>query len=69
VLENALAVTPSLELRRRIKFLLALPSLVVRDAETLRDIRTVRVLEHIAATAADGSRLSVIDLLKNLATR
>src|SRR5262249_32535438 len=35
-LENALAVTPSLEVRRRIKFLLARPSLEVRDAETLR---------------------------------
>jgi RNA polymerase sigma factor (sigma-70 family) len=65
-LVNALATTPSLEVRRRIKSLLALPSLVVRDAETLRDIRALQVLEHIAATGSDETRLSAIDLLKNV---
>jgi RNA polymerase sigma factor (sigma-70 family) len=66
-LENALARPPSVEVRRRIKSLLALPSLVVRDAATLRDIRAVQVLEHVAAMGADGTRLSALDLLKNLA--
>jgi hypothetical protein len=66
-LVNALAKATSLEVRRRIESLLALPSLVIRDAETLRDIRAVQVLEHIAATGADGTRLAAIDLLKNLA--
>src|SRR6516165_1384977 len=66
-LVNALAKTPSLEVRRRIESLLALPGLVVRDAETLRDIRGVQVLEQIAATGAEGTRLAAIDLLKKLA--
>jgi RNA polymerase sigma factor (sigma-70 family) len=59
-LMNALANKPSPELERRIESLLALPTLVVRDVQTLRDIRGVGVLEHIA-TAEAG------DLLKNLA--
>jgi hypothetical protein len=66
-LVNALAKTPSPEVRRRIESLLALPSLVVRDSEMLRDIRAVQVLEHIAATGADGPPLAALDLLKNLA--
>jgi RNA polymerase sigma factor (sigma-70 family) len=66
-LENALSATPSLEVRRRIKSLLALPSLKVREAETLRGVRAVQVLEQIAATGADGTRLSAMELVKNLA--
>ena len=66
-LENALAITPSLEVQRRIKSLLALRSLVVRDAEPLREIRAVQVLEHVATSGANGTRLSAIDLTKNLA--
>ena len=58
-LENALAKTPSLEGRRRIEALLALPTLVVRDVQSLRDIRGVQVLEHIATPEAR-------DLLKKL---
>jgi hypothetical protein len=67
VLVNALAKTPSLEVRRRIESLLALPTLVVRDVQSLRDIRGVQVLEHIAAWGADATRLAAIDLLKKLA--
>jgi hypothetical protein len=37
---NALARKPTLELRRRIESLLALPTLVVRDVQALRDIKS-----------------------------
>jgi hypothetical protein len=57
---NALARKPTLELRHRIESLLALPTLVVRDVQALRDIRGVQVLEHIATAEARG-------LLRNLA--
>jgi hypothetical protein len=63
-LVNALAKTPSLEVRRRIESLLAVPTPLVRDVQSLRDIRGVQVLEHIAATGADATRLAAIDLLK-----
>jgi hypothetical protein len=66
-LVNALAKPHSLEVRRRVESLLALPTSLVRDAQSLREIRAVEVLEHIAATGADSTRLAAIDLLKNLA--
>jgi WD40 repeat protein len=51
-LEDALAKAPSLECRRRIESLLALPTLVARDVQSLRNIRGVQVLEHIATPEA-----------------
>jgi hypothetical protein len=66
-LVNALAKTPSPEVRRRIESLLALPIPLVRDAQSLREIRAIQVLEHIVATGADATRLAAIDLLKDLA--
>jgi hypothetical protein len=66
-LVTALAKTPSLEVRRRIESLLALPTLGGRDVQSLRDIRGVQVLEHIAARGADATRLAAIDHLKKLA--
>jgi hypothetical protein len=66
-LVKALAQTPSLEVRRRIESLLALPTSVVRDVQALRDIRGVQVLEHIAATGSEATRLATIDHLKHLA--
>jgi hypothetical protein len=51
-LVNALAKTPSLEVRRRIESLLDLPTLVVRDVQSLRDLRGVQVLEQIATPEA-----------------
>jgi hypothetical protein len=59
-LVNALAKRPSLEARRRIESLLARPTPVVRDVQTLRDIRGTQVLERLATPEAR-------DLLKNLA--
>src|SRR5262249_46744300 len=58
---SAITKRPSLELRRRVERMLVLPTLVVRDVKSLRDIRGVQVLEYIATAEAR-------DLLKNLAT-
>jgi len=55
------AKTSSPETRRRIESLLDLSTFVVRDAQTLRDIRAVELLERIATREARA-------LLKNLAT-
>src|SRR5262249_29891353 len=59
-LVNALANRPSLEVRRRIESLLARPTLVVSHAQSLRDIRGIQVLDHLATPEAR-------DLLKKLA--
>ena len=44
----------------------AVPSSVVRDVPSLREIRGVEVLEHIAAAGADSTRLAAIDLLNEV---
>jgi RNA polymerase sigma factor (sigma-70 family) len=66
-LVNALAKPQSLEVRRRIESLLALPTPLVRDAQSLRDVRAVQVLERIAATGADATRPAAGEHLKRLA--
>jgi RNA polymerase sigma factor (sigma-70 family) len=63
---NALSGTPSPEARRRIELLLAVPTPVVRDLQSLRHIRGIQVLEQLAAQGPDAARLDALDLLKKL---
>jgi RNA polymerase sigma factor (sigma-70 family) len=57
---EVLAKKPPLEVRLRIESLLARSTMLVHDAQSLREIRSVQVLEGIATGAAR-------DLLRNLA--
>jgi hypothetical protein len=66
-LQNALSRTSSLEAQRRIERLLADPTPVVRDVQSLRHIRGIQVLEQLAAEGPDAARLDALDLLKKLA--
>lgn len=66
-LRRALRQNPSLEMRLRIERILARPALLVRDAELLRAIRAVEVLEYLAE-GADASRFAARDLLTQLAS-
>jgi WD40 repeat protein len=51
-LRKALAGQVSAEQRRRIEALLALPSGIVRDPETLRGLRAIQVLEYVGSRSA-----------------
>jgi hypothetical protein len=64
---NALTRTPSPEAQRRIELLLAVPTPVVRDVQSLRHIRGIQVLEQLAAQGPDAARLDALDFLKKLA--
>src|SRR5207245_2023772 len=65
-LAKALEGKPSAEVRRRLYSLLESPSRIAGDAELLRCIRAIAVLEQIAASGVDSTRLATIDLLKKL---
>jgi hypothetical protein len=51
-LQRALVNNPSVELRQRIEKLLKALDLPLKDAELLRQLRAVEVLEHIGTPAA-----------------
>jgi hypothetical protein len=72
-LRDALQEKPSLEKRRRIERIVAIPPAVVTSPEVLRHLRAVRVLEYVAASgahgtgpASDAGRLAALGLLKKL---
>jgi RNA polymerase sigma factor (sigma-70 family) len=66
-LPNAQSGTPSPEAQRRIELLLAVPTPVVRDVQSLRHIRSIQVLEQLAAQGPDAVRREALDFLKQLA--
>ena len=62
----ALKTELSAEQRRRIEGIISAPRPVPKS-EKLRQVRSVRVLERIAAPRAGATRLAANDLLKKLA--
>jgi hypothetical protein len=66
-LMNALSGTPSPEAQHRIELLLAVPTRVVRDVQSLRHNRGIQVLEQLAAREPDATRPDALDFLKKLA--
>lgn len=65
-LKKALESKLSLELRRRIELLLEERSMGFTGRE-LQRLRVIEILEHIAASSADATRLAALAVLKKLA--
>jgi HEAT repeat protein len=66
-LRKALAGKPSAEVRRRIVALMEKIQSRIPPLKELREIRAVEILEYLAASSADATRLTAIDLLEQLA--